>query len=116
MFKKLVVCGLIASLLSMPGIALAKSAPIKPHAGGSRPAHHQTIKHSTPHVKHHVKPIVKHKAPVRHVVHHSHPHYEHYHSRPYRSHHHGHHSHSLHSGDYAVIAAGVILGAILANS
>ena len=113
MFKKLVVCGLIASMLSMPGIALAKSSPSKPPIRNSRPAQHQVIKHSAPKI-HHKAPVVHHHSkPIYHHNNHR-PVYYHHHSS-YRPHHHS-HGHSLHSGDYAVIAAGVILGAILASS
>lgn len=114
MFKKLVACSLIASILTMPGIALAKSSSSKPPIRNNRPAHHQVIKHSAPKI-HHKAPAIHHHS-VKPIHHHSHrPVYYHHHSS-YRPHHHHSHGHSLHSGDYAVIAAGVILGAILANS
>ena len=75
MFKKLVVCGLIANMFLLPSTVLAAS-------------HH--------HGSHHRPPRYEHRERYR-------PRYRHHHSR------------SMHGRDYAVVAAGVILGAILAN-
>ena len=120
MLKKIITLGLITSMLAMP--TMASAAPNPPGSGHrphsiSAPAKHMPAPRHAPAPPHH----------VRHEVHHNHRmpppppprryYNSHWNNRWHNNYyHHHHHGHSLHGGDYAAIAAGVILGAILGGA